>query len=141
MTDLAEPAPEPDVPDLPSIDDLVASMSNPEDTPPPEPAPEPGAAPEPPAEPPSAPLEPVQDPREARGLEMLAERERALRAEQEAWRQEREADLEALQKFNEHKTLLERGDALKALELLGYDFDQVSAAALEGSRCEPDLSP
>lgn len=146
MSDETQPAEIPDHEPVPTIEELVATMSEPEEGADPAPAeaahePAPVAAAPAPAEgepiPPQEPAAAPEDPREARGLQMLAQREQELRAAQDAFRAEQEAIQADLDAFRNFQRKLQRDDALGALEDMGIKFDALSQSVLDGRGVNP----
>ena len=145
--DNAESTETPVDPGPPSLDDIADRFeaSRNEEAPAETPETSPGAveaaaAPEtPPETPPDAPQTPPEPDPTTRGLEVLAEQQRALRAEQEAWKaqqaqdqQQQDALEKELAEFRAFKTKLMRDDALGAFQDMGLSFDDLSRAVLEG---------
>lgn len=132
--------------ELPNIDDLVDRMmaqedeegseeASPAEAPAAEAAPPPEAPPA--AEPPPPPTPPQPDPREARGLAMIAEREKELRGQMEAFQAERQQFQADLERFRAFQTKLMRDDALGALRDMNIDFNGLSKAVVNGTGVNP----
>jgi hypothetical protein len=104
-------------------------------------APEPTQAPAEPVPPPAEPQPPSQTPPQDDRLARFAEKERELAAirreiEQERTKvDEKERRLARLEKFEEE---LQEGDALIALENLGYKFEDLARAAAQGKGLRPN---